>query len=444
MSRNNSTSAPMRPDASNKVVFSGEFELNGAFELPPRPTTAAGRPYEEARLLVRIGGEPVGFVTVVLGTESLSQTAVMQAIERDLDAAVKAEMTRQIRAPASLIGSSATDGYGLAAERRRLPSVSVVVCTRDRAHILPNCLNALAQLEYDALDFIIVDNAPADDDSRQLVTEMAYADSRFQYVRELLPGLSHARNRGLAQSTSEIIAYTDDDVRVDPLWVRGLIRGFERRLDVGCVTGMVASASLELPAEQYFDGRVGWSSNCKPGVYDANHGPTGTALHPYAAGALGTGANFAVRVELLREIGGFDESLGAGSPCYGGEDFDVFVRFILAGYAIAYEPAALVWHEHRSGEGDLRKQMYGYGRSLSAYLFKYMSSRATALDVLRRLPQGLRHLGVLGARSSRMGARTGLAQEPVMAEIRGLIAGPLAYARARRAQDPERRSAVAP
>ena len=273
---------------------------------------------------------------------------------------------------------------------------------------------------------------------------MTEADSRFHYVREPLPGLSHARNRGLAQSTSEIIAYTDDDVRVDPLWVRGLLRGFGRRSDVGCVTGLVASASLELPVERYFDGRVGWSSNCEPGVYDLNHGPAGTALHPYAAGSFGTGANFAVRTELLREIGGFDESLGAGSPCYGGEDFDVFVRFILAGYAIAYEPAALVWHEHRSEADDLRRQMYGYGRSLSAYLFKYMSSRATALDVLRRLPQGMRHLGVLGARSSRMGSRTGLAQEPVMAEIRGLIAGPFAYTRARRAQDPERRRAVAP
>lgn len=434
-------------DEREKAVFSGEFELTREFELPQRPTTASGKPYDEARLLVRIGSEPVGFVTVPLGIEPLSRAAILQAIQRDLDAAVKAELTRQeLSGSSSLNGSGRADAsrHGLDIEQRESVSVSVVVCTRNRAHILTDCLDSLRRVEHDALDFIIVDNAPLDDSTRDVVMEVASDDPRFQYVRETLPGLSHARNRGLAHTTSEILAYTDDDVRVDPLWVRGLLRGFGRRSDVGCVTGMVASASLELPVEQYFDGRVGWSSSCEAGVYDARCGPVARALHPYAAGAFGTGANFAVRSELLREIGEFDESLGVGSPCDGGEDFDIFVRFVRAGYSIAYEPAALVWHEHRSDRDDLTRQMYGYGKSLSAYLFKYVSSPRTALDMLRRLPQGVRHLGVLGARSSRMGSRTGLAYGPVMAEIRGLIAGPFAYARARRAQDPERRRAVAP
>jgi glycosyltransferase involved in cell wall biosynthesis len=434
-------------DERERAVFSGEFELTSESELPQRPTTASRKPYDEARLLVRIGGEPVGFVTVLLGSEPLSRAAVLQAIRHDLDAAVNAELTRQeLLGSRSLNGSSTADvpWHELGVEQRGAVSVSVVVCTRNRAHALPDCLDSLKRLEHDAIDFIIVDNAPSDDSTREIVRKMASDDPRFQYVRETFPGLSCARNRGLVHTTSEIIAYTDDDVRVDPLWVKGLLRGFGRRLDVGCVTGMVASASLELPVEQYFDGRVGWSSSCEAGVYDARCGPAGKALHPYAAGSFGTGANFAVRTELLREIGGFDECLGVGTPCQGGEDLDIFVRFIRAGYAIAYEPAALVWHEHRSSSDDLRHQMYGYGKSLSAYLFKYMSSRRTALDVLRRLPQGVSHLGVLGARSSRMGSQTGLAYGPVMAEIRGLIAGPFAYARARRAQDPERRRAVAP
>jgi O-antigen biosynthesis protein len=434
-------------DRHELAIYSGQYEIAGEFKLPSLPTTASGRPYDKARLLVRMRSEPVGFVTVALDTEPLSRAAILQAIERELDTAVKAESIRQ-----ELPGwrplenfsttNSLTDEQGT--EQMHSISVSVVVCTRNRAHILPDCLDSLKRLEYDALEFIVVDNAPSDSSTRDLVESMASSDPRFHYVREMLPGLSHARNRGLAQATGQIIAYTDDDVRVDPLWVKGLVRGFGKRSDVACVTGMVASASLELPVEQYFDGRVGWSSSCAPGVYDAHHGPIGKALHPYAAGAFGTGANFAVRTGLLRQIGEFDETLGAGTSCQGGEDFDIFVRFILAGYALAYEPAALVWHEHRSGQDDLHRQMYGYGKSLAAYLFKYMSSRRTALDVLRRLPQGLRHLGVLGARSSRVGSQTGLAFGPVTAEIRGLAAGPFAYARARRAQDPERRRAVAP
>jgi glycosyltransferase involved in cell wall biosynthesis len=429
-----------------KIVFSGEFELTCDSELPERPTTDSGQPFDAARLLVRIEGEPVGFVMVPLGTEPLNRTAILGAIQHDLDAPVKAELRRQQRPGVLPLNGSTTariSQHDLGTEEQGSVPVTVVVCTRNRAHALPACLDSLRRLEHDALHFIIVDNAPLDDSTRDLVTELASADPRFQYIRETLPGLSRARNRGLAHTTSEIIAYTDDDVRVDPLWVKGLLRGFGRRSDVGCVTGMVASASLELPAEQYFDGRVGWSSSCEAIVYDARSGLGGSAL-PYAAGTFGTGANFAVRSEVLREIGEFDEALGAGSPCDGGEDLDIFVRFIRAGYSLSYEPAALVWHEHRSGRDDLRRQMYSYGKALSAYLFKYASSRRTALAVLRRVPPGVRHLGVLGARSSRVGSQTGLACEPVVAEIRGLIVGPLAYARARRAQDPERRRAVAP
>jgi O-antigen biosynthesis protein len=443
----NRSSVQRRLGTHPKAVYSGEFELKSEREFPQLPPTAAGRPYDEARLLVRIGGEPIGFITVALGSESLNRAAIMQAIQRDLDTAVKAELARQERqesrsfdAPGMAAGSRLEPGV----EQRKPVTVSVVVCTRNRAQPLTDCLDSLKGLEHDALDFIIVDNSPSDNSTRDVVMAMADSDPRFQYVCEMLPGLSHARNRGLAHTTSEIIAYTDDDVRVDRLWIKGLLRGFGRGPEVGCVTGLVASASLELPVEQYFDGRVGWSSSCEAKVYDAHGGPASAALYPYAAGMFGTGANFAVRTELLREIGGFDECLGAGSPCEGGEDFDIFVRFIRAGHLIAYEPAALVWHEHRSGRDDLRRQMYSYGKSLSAYLFKYASSPRTGLDILRRLPQGLRHLGVLGARSSRMGSQTGLSYEPVMEEIRGLTMGPLAYIRARRAQDPKRRREVAP
>ncbi len=443
----NGSSTIAQASTHELAVYSGQFEMTRELELPPLPATSSGRPYDKARLLVRMRSEPVGFVTIDLDTEPLTRASVLRAIERELDTAVKAEAARQKLPgwqPLEDLDSATTPLAGQTSEQDQSVSVSVVVCTRNRAHILPGCLDSLKRLDHDKLEFVIVDNAPSDSSTHDLVESIAADDQRFHYVCEMLPGLAYARNRGLAHASGEIIAYTDDDVRVDPLWVKGLLRGFGRRADVACVTGMVASASLELPVEQYFDGRVGWSSSCEPGVYDTGHGPIGKALHPYAAGAFGTGANFAARSELLRQIGEFDETLGAGTSCQGGEDFDIFVRFILAGYALATEPAALVWHEHRSGEDDLHRQMYGYGKSLSAYLFKYMSSRATAFDVLRRIPQGVRHLGVLGARSSRVGSQTGLDSGPVTAEIRGLLAGPFAYARARHAQDPQRRRAVAP
>jgi len=435
---------------ARKAIFSGQIELTAGLDgLPRRPITTTGRPYDEARLLVRVSGEPVGFATVSLDQGPISDTTVLSAIERDLGVPVRAELERQGLPELRSLGpngnppADAHEGE-LARRQPGAATVTVIVCTRNRARDLDAGLRSLQRLGEEATELVVVDNAPADERTREVVETLAHEDERFRYVREPRPGLSRARNRGLAEATGEVVAYTDDDVRVDELWVAGLLRGFARREDVACVTGLVASASLERAAEQYFDARVWWSSSCQPQLYDARSGRANAALHPYAAGAFGTGANFAFRTELLRAIGAFDETLGAGSPCAGGEDLDIFVRLLRAGYSISYEPAALVWHEHRVEEEELRRQMYAYGKALSAYLFKYASSRLSALDLLRRLPHGLRHLAVLGMRSTRAGTGTGFARSLVVAETRGLLAGPLAYARARRAQDPGRRRAVAP
>jgi O-antigen biosynthesis protein len=415
-------------------IYSGQFDLAGPIDLPPHPTAANGTPYDEARLLVRVGGEPIGFASVPLGHKPLTRARVLAAIELELG---PLEQLAQGDLPRRLPKGRRYQHHGGL-------SVTVVICTRNRAETLGACLQSLRVLEHAQLEFLVVDNAPEDESTLRVVAAVVAVDPRFRYVREPHAGLSWARNRGLSHATGELVAYTDDDVHVDPHWARGLLRGFQRRPDIACVTGLVASASLECDAEQYFDARVWWSSSCEGRVYDAHNGPAGTELHPYAAGALGTGANFAFRTSVLRDLGGFDESLGAGSRCGGGEDLDIFVRCLRAGHALCYEPAALVWHEHRSDERDLRRQMYSYGKGLSAYLFKYASSRRTAADILTRLPTGVHHMSALGVRSRHAATPRRLVREMRLAEACGLLAGPFAYARARWAQSPERRRAVGP
>src|SRR5262249_41654120 len=159
-------------------------------------------------------------------------------------------------------------------------------------------------------------------------------------------------------------AFTDDDVRVDSAWIDGLLRGFRQGSGVGCVTGLVSTATLENLSEYYFDSRVTWASTCEPHLYDLDKHRLDNPLYPYSAGVVGAGASFAVRAAVIRELGGFDEALGAGTATDGGEDLDAFVRVLLGGHALAYEPAAIVWHSHRSDLAALRKQMWGYGTGL--------------------------------------------------------------------------------
>jgi GT2 family glycosyltransferase len=375
-------------------------------------------PFDAVRLLARVRGEPAGFVQVPLTDGRLDHELLAERVARELGVAVAVPATGAGGGPDWLAATRATP-------------VSVIVCTRDRAGQLARCLGALRRLDHDDLEIVVVDNAPAGDAAARLVATVASGDARVRYLREDRPGLSCARNCGLREARADIVAFTDDDVRVDPLWAAALVRGFARDPRVACVTGLVASAALGLPEERYFDARVSWSSSCERRTFAAARGAGDSPLHPYSAGVFGTGANMAFRAAALRATGGFDECLGAGSPAGGGEDLDAFLRVLLDGGLIAYEPAALVWHEHRAAAGDLDRQMFDYGKGFTAYLFKHATSWRSACALASRLLPGVAGFARLGRRFHGAARDSGVAGRAPLWEVAGFLAGPFAYRRAR-------------
>jgi GT2 family glycosyltransferase len=418
------TSAPSA-ERGFQPIGVGQLELSNR-AVPDRLLRKDGTPFEVARLLVRAAGTPVGFV------ELPTPSGVI-----DADAAITRALAEYgDQADAEMRDTAWTSATG--------PKVSVILCTRNRAEGARRTIDSLRALSYDNVEIIVVDNAPDDEATASMVAEVAAVEPRIRYVRESRPGLSCARNRGAAEATGELIAFTDDDVLVDPLWLHGVVRGFNRRPDVACVTGLVASASLERPSEQYFDRRVWWASNLMHRLHTQTPQEGDSALHPYSAGTFGTGANFACRLEILRRIGGFDECLGAGSPTRGGEDLDIFVRLLRAGYALSYEPSSLVWHEHRTNDRSLREQMFGYGVSLGAYMTKYATARASRRAVARRGLSGLIYTVKLFGRAGRAKTSSTASVGLTGAELRGFLLGPAAYRRARSQQTKQHLEAVAP
>jgi hypothetical protein len=104
-----------------------------------------------------------------------------------------------------------------------------------------------------------------------------------------------------------------------------------------------------------------------------------------------------------------------------------------AGWAIAYEPSALVWHHHRSTVEDLRHQMFGYGTGLSAYVITLLLDRRTRGAVLRRVPRGLvRVVRTPASTHGSMAAGVAIPDGLWRREVVGLVAGPLELLRARR------------
>ncbi|MFG2818190.1 glycosyltransferase family 2 protein [Kitasatospora sp. NPDC048365] len=314
-------------------------------------------------------------------------------------------------------------------------TVSVVVCTHNRTDLLPRCLDSLLSSPYPHLDVIVVDNAPTDDSTRLLVL-LRYGD-RVRYVREPVPGLARARNRGLAEARGEICAFADDDLILDRDWVPALADGFREAPDVACVTGLVLPAELDTEAQVLLERYCGYAKGFTVrswSLRDRSEDP----LFPFATGRLGTGANMAFRTDALRALGGFDPATSTGTPAKGGEDLLAFLQVLTSGRRVVYRPDALVWHPHRRSMAALDTQVFGIGAGFGAYLAAAVAHRPQLLAaLLTRVPRGIWQ--TLHRGGTPPGEDDGLLVHLRRLELLGLLYGPFGYLRSvrlqRRAED---------
>ena len=341
-----------------------------------------------------------------------------------------------LRARFGLPGLDSLSAEGIQTEEKLVdeavdgPLVTVVLCTRNRPESAMKTLRGLTAMHYRPFEILVVDNAPSSDATKDAVLGEFGADPRFRYVREPRPGLSCARNRGIAEAAGDIVAFTDDDVRVDPWWLDGIVRGFRAADDVACVTGLIATAEIENAAQLYFHLREDLGFSCKRRIFDLAENRDDSRLYPYAAGVFGAGANFALTRTALKDVGSFDEALGAGTPSGGGEDINMFTRVVLGGGRLVYEPSAVVSHVHRAGVDELAKQMKAYGSGCTAALMAIVMADGRAR---RELPPK----AIIGAMhmfngTSRVRENQTLPTGLLKRETGGLLAGPWYYLQGRR------------
>jgi glycosyltransferase involved in cell wall biosynthesis len=386
--------------------------------------------YDSHRILVRIHGEPLGFIAAqgIASPEMFRRSEICQSLDGQSNLRLIRHLDKDGIDVASFVqGKSDIPAKCLDDLSRSVGEFSVVICTRDRAESLQRVLVSCRDLGPRLRQLVVVDNAPKNDATRALVEELAGLPYEVTYVLEPRPGLSRARNSGFAVAKSEFVAFTDDDVVIDPLWLDGLALGFSRDATVGCVTGLVPAAALDTREQGMFEAKVRWGKSCA----QANYGPTppvGEPLYPFNSGIFGTGANFAIRNRLGSLLGPFDVALGAGTLCRGGEDLDYFLRVILAGLRIVYEPTALLWHYHRDDAVELRRQLRGYGSGTTAYVAKHLLAAKSGWPMLRRLPRAVQVAPAITKGSSTVP----IPRELRWAEVFGLLEGPTLYMRQRR------------
>ena len=244
---------------------------------------------------------------------------------------------------------------------------TVLIATYNRADLLGETLESIRRLRVRdgrQWEVIVVDNNSSD--GTRAVVERHAQDFvvPLRYVFEHRQGRSSALNTGIAASGADVIAMTDDDVRVEPGW-----------LDAAC-------DALEDPAIAYAGGPVSpiWGAPPPPWldltrgdlwgtIAIQNHGDAPFIYEE--ARKVPLGANMAARRSLFAQIGGFRADLGrsSGRVVMGQEVPELLMRARAAGWRGVYLPAMRVHHHipaKRLTRAYFRTWWYGKGVSRSA------------------------------------------------------------------------------
>jgi GT2 family glycosyltransferase len=416
-----------------------KLELSSALPSIAAVDAAKGLRYGSVQILVRLHNHPLGLLELPLPTETLLPADYEPALWQEMGEAINAHLERDglPRLTAlPLTGITSRQEPGCRQEERLLlrkpPFISVVICTHERPSMLATCLTSVMALDYPHYEVVVVDNAPRSDATRTVVAELAGQTPPVRYVVEPNQGQCWARNTGAQAAAGEIIAYTDDDVIVDPYWLIGVLRGFAAAHNVGAVNGLTIPAELDTVEQLWFEQSGGFNKGYERRIFDmAEHKPE-RPFYPLSAGIFGTGANLAIKKSALEKVGYFDPALGAGTITTCGDDLAMYVQLLFAGYKLVYEPTAFLQHIHRRQYAALQKQIYNYGVGFAAFLTKTLWDNPGRIPgFLLRIPYGLYLLFSPRSFKNRK-KQTDYPDALNGLEVRGMLFGSYAYLKSRR------------
>jgi cellulose synthase/poly-beta-1,6-N-acetylglucosamine synthase-like glycosyltransferase len=251
------------------------------------------------------------------------------------------------------------------------PFVSVVVPVRDGESTIADCLDAILATDYprDRREILVVDNGSTDG------TAALIQARPVRYLSEPKRGVSNARNRGIAESKGEILAFVDADCVVDPQWLSELGRAFEDP-EVGCVAGALQHAPATTAAERQAARMLGdwqrFAVTSKP--------------------AYAITANAAFRRAVLDQIGGFDPHMTRA------QDVEIGLRFHQhSDLRLAYAEKAIARHRNRSTHlGFFRQQLgWAYGAGLVGAKFEALGGDPVKPPRARDIGRSLKGLGIV-------------------------------------------------
>jgi GT2 family glycosyltransferase len=228
------------------------------------------------------------------------------------------------------------------------PLVSVIVPTHQRRDALRRALTSLATQTAASGSYEAVVGADACSDGTLEMLEAFEASYELRWVVPGRRGRAAACNAAIAAAHGEVLVVLDDDMTVVEEFVerhRAHHPAGSRRCVLGAVPVELGEGSPR--AAHYVKEK-----------FDLHLSRLGDREHLERPRSFYTG-NASLRTEVMREVGGFDESFGV----YGNEDVELALRLRAAGVELAYDPTALARQKYDKDLVGLQRDTEQKGRT---------------------------------------------------------------------------------
>lgn len=237
--------------------------------------------------------------------------------------------------------------------------LSVIICTYNRERFLGDTLESVAAqpVPKNLVEIVVIDNNSTDS-TPTLVQSFIdlHPDSKVVYVVEMNQGHTYARNRGIAESSGEILLFLDDDVLLDSNYFANLMRHYELDENLSASGGRVIV--------QYEHQRPKWMSRYLEPML--GHHDFGTSKITYPSNRYPVGCSMAFRASTFKKTGVFNPDLGRRGTALGGNDEkDMLFRVREAGLTINYLPDVILKHridDRRLTPDYVTRQAIGVGQ----------------------------------------------------------------------------------
>lgn len=225
------------------------------------------------------------------------------------------------------------------------PLVSVVIVNYNGADFIGACLRSVFAASGADTEVILVDNASTDGALESVRRD--FRDERRLKIAESPrnEGPVRARNRGIADSRGEYIAFLDNDTQVEAGWLRELVAVLKADAVIGA-----AQSKILLSDRKTID-TCGHFLSITGFPYEIGSGSVDSGQYDSQRDIFGArSAAMIVRREALERAGSFDEDYFIYS-----EETDLSWRIWLAGYRVVYVPRSVVFH-HKGGSLNERSR----------------------------------------------------------------------------------------